>query len=163
MNRSAEEWFRELIEQGENDPESLTDELLLDVSEQFYTRMSELGLRPMDLAETLGVSRAYVSQLLNGKPNMTMRTLTRVANALHQQVEIQLHDKSAARTAESTMTVTWNWMGSSLLQDHSVHPLRTPRMRRRRQRKSRSTRLPASAQPQLVIPEEDSNAGAVAA
>jgi transcriptional regulator with XRE-family HTH domain len=63
-----------------------------------YVRMMQMGMRPIDLAERLGVSRAYVSQLLNGKPNMTMRTLVGWALALDQHVHIQLRPR-APRTA----------------------------------------------------------------
>lgn len=87
---TAEEWFLQLIKEGANDPDSLTDELLLDVTEQISVCMTELGMRPTDLAERLGVSRAYVSQLLGGKPNMTMRTLVGVAHALGRRVQIEL-------------------------------------------------------------------------
>lgn len=94
----AEQWFQELITEGENDPDSLTDELLLDVTEQIYRRMRDCGIRPSDLAGRLGVSRAFVSQLLNGKPNMTMRTLVGVAHALDQRVSIELHPRSVERS-----------------------------------------------------------------
>jgi transcriptional regulator with XRE-family HTH domain len=87
---SAEQWFKQLLEEGQNDPDYLTEEVLLDVTEQIYRRMQEAGLRPSDVAERLGVSRAFVSQLLNGKPNMTMRTLVGVAHALDQRVQVNL-------------------------------------------------------------------------
>jgi DNA-binding CsgD family transcriptional regulator len=90
---TAEEWFGELIKAGEDDPDSVTDELLLDLTEQLYVRMTELGLRPMELAERLGVSRAYVSQLLNGKPNMTIRTLVRWALALDARIHVELRSE----------------------------------------------------------------------
>lgn len=87
---NAEEWFRAELQALQDDPDYLTEGVLLDVTEQIYARMQEHGLRQTDLAECLGVSRAFVSQLLNGKPNMTMRTLVGVAHALGQRVEIRL-------------------------------------------------------------------------
>jgi transcriptional regulator with XRE-family HTH domain len=48
-----------------------------------------------ELARRLGVSRAYVTQLLGGKPNMTLATLAKIAIALDCEVQTTL--RSAAR------------------------------------------------------------------
>lgn len=90
---NAEQRFAARLAQYQNDPEYLTEELLLDVTEQISIRLHELGLRPADLAERLGVSRAYVSQMMAGKPNMTLRTMVNVALALNQHVAIKLEDR----------------------------------------------------------------------
>ena len=92
---TAEEWFSELIKAGENDPVSLTDELLLDVTEQLYVCMTRLGVDRAELARRLGVSPTRVSRLLGGRPNMTLRTLVGMANALGQRVHIELRPKDS--------------------------------------------------------------------
>lgn len=102
----ADEWFERELESLKDDPDFLTEEALLDITEQVYVRMQELGLRPADLARRLGVSRAFVSQLLNGKPNMTMRTLVGVAHALGERVEIQLRPHEVAAQAEQAVAAT---------------------------------------------------------
>ncbi len=107
---TAEEWFMNSSRAGEDDLDSLTDELLLDVTEQLYVRMTELGLRPTDLAERLGVSRAYVSQLLNGRPNMTMRTLVGVAHVLGQRVHVQLKPRGAVTAEQVTPDDALPWL-----------------------------------------------------
>ena len=94
---NAETWFGELLEKYRDDPEALTDELLLDITEQMYVCMRDRGMRPSELAKRLGVSRAFVSQLLNGKPNMTIRTLVGVAHALGQRVTVELRPATADR------------------------------------------------------------------
>jgi transcriptional regulator with XRE-family HTH domain len=86
---SAEQWFSAMLAADENDPEALTEDLVLDVTEQVYRAMQDTGLRPSDLAERMKVSRSFVSQLLNGRPNMTMRTLVSVACALGLRVRIE--------------------------------------------------------------------------
>jgi len=91
----AEQWFKQLLEEGENDPDYLTEKVLLEVTEQIYRRMQDAGLRASDLADRLGVSRSFVSQLLNGKPNMTIRTLVGVAHALDQRVHVNLRPAGA--------------------------------------------------------------------
>src|SRR5437868_4306171 len=78
----TETWFGQQLTEYANDPDFLIDGLLLEVTDQICVRLSQLDMRPADLAQRLGTSRAYVSQLLNGRPNMTMRTLVAVAHAL---------------------------------------------------------------------------------
>lgn len=92
-----ETWLYDLLAERENDPDFLAEGLVLEVTEQISARMRELELRPTDLARRLGVSRAFVSQLLNGRPNMTLRTLVCVAHALDQRVSLKLHPKKPAR------------------------------------------------------------------
>jgi transcriptional regulator with XRE-family HTH domain len=75
----------------ENDPDFLTDLALLDITEQIAMRMQQRGVRAAELAQRLGVSRAYVSQMLSGRPNMTVRTLVGVAHALGDRVRVEFH------------------------------------------------------------------------
>ncbi len=75
------------FDQWENDPESELYGVLLDVTEGIVKRMIEQGVRRTDLAERLGTSRAYVTKLLDGQENMTLKTLVRVANALEMKVD----------------------------------------------------------------------------
>ena len=96
----AEHWFRGLLDADENDPDALTEDLVLDVTEQLFRWMQEGGIRPSELAKRLGVSRAFVSQLLNGKPNMTLRTLMGVALALDLRVRIDFESKASTAKPE---------------------------------------------------------------
>ena len=75
------------FDQWENDPASELYGVLLDVTEGIVKRMIEQGVRRTDLAERLGTSRAYVTKLLDGQENMTLKTLVRVANALEMKVD----------------------------------------------------------------------------
>ena len=75
------------FDQWEHDPESELYGVLLDVTEGIVKRMVEQGVRRTDLAERLGTSRAYVTKLLDGQENMTLKTLVRVANALEMKVD----------------------------------------------------------------------------
>jgi transcriptional regulator with XRE-family HTH domain len=47
----------------------------------------------VDLASALGTSKAFVSQLLTGSRNMTLRTLADIGDALNTVVELHLRDK----------------------------------------------------------------------
>lgn len=65
--------------------------------------MAEAGVNKAELARRLGKSRAYVTQLLGGRANMTVRTLADVAYALDAEVKLDArpHTTSAARKQKS--------------------------------------------------------------
>lgn len=85
---SVERLRREIkILETSHDPDYELYGVLLDVTEGIVKRMIEQGVRRTDLAERLGTSRAYVTKLLDGQENMTLKTLVRVANALEMKVD----------------------------------------------------------------------------
>ncbi|TAK72259.1 MAG: XRE family transcriptional regulator, partial [Dehalococcoidia bacterium] len=57
---------------------------------------SARGVSRAELAERLGTSRAYVTKLLEGQENMTVKTLVRVANALEMKVAMKLVPRQRA-------------------------------------------------------------------
>ena len=108
-----ESWFSDLLDAYKDDPDFITDQLVLDITEQVATRMGNLGMRPVNLATTLGVSRAFISQLMNGRPNMTLRTLVGVALALDQRVSIRLEPQQAPPREMSAYARTWRGAAGS--------------------------------------------------
>jgi antitoxin component HigA of HigAB toxin-antitoxin module len=68
------------------------DSFILDVTEQICGHMEEQRISRVTLAETLGKSKSYVSQVLSGNRNMTLATLADVAYALRLQIKMQLTD-----------------------------------------------------------------------
>ena len=73
-----EVWPREY----ENDPEYIANGFALEVAEEASQLIEEKGLNQTRLAESMGVSRAHVSNVLNAPPNMTLLTLARLGVAL---------------------------------------------------------------------------------
>jgi transcriptional regulator with XRE-family HTH domain len=72
--------------------------LAVEASEAIARLMAEQNLNKADLARRLNKSRAWVTQLLSGKANMTVRTLAEVAYALNAEVKLQTQPPfSAAR------------------------------------------------------------------
>lgn len=90
-------WFHELLKQREDAPDYLAEGVLLDITEQIAVRLRDLQMSAADLAKRLGVSRAYISQIMNGKPNMTVRTVVGIAHALDRQVSVKLEVRKSAR------------------------------------------------------------------
>ena len=78
------------LEHFEGSPDLLAQQLLIDLMEQVVGFMDTQGLRNKDLAEKLGVSRSYVTRLLEGQPNLTVKSLAGLATALGCSVNISL-------------------------------------------------------------------------
>ena len=63
--------------------------LVAEASEVIARLMAEQNLSKADLARRLNKSRAWVTQLLSGKANMTGRTLAEVVYTLGAEVKLQ--------------------------------------------------------------------------
>ena len=63
--------------------------LVAEASELIARLMAEQKVSKADLARRLNKSRAWVTQLLNGKANMTVRTLAEVVHRLDSQVKLE--------------------------------------------------------------------------
>src|ERR1039457_6437770 len=80
------------------DPEFRTllsvEALVAEASEGIARLMAEQNVSKADLARRLNKSRAWVTQLLSGKANMTGRTLAEVVYALDAEVKLHAHPPS---------------------------------------------------------------------
>ena len=90
------------------------EKLILEVTESIFEAMEKEGKSKTDLALSMGRSTAFISQLLNGSRNMTLRTLADIAHALgiEPRFEIGFRDQ---------LCEDRNWM--SLVRTH-VKPQR---------------------------------------
>jgi transcriptional regulator with XRE-family HTH domain len=76
--------------------------LVAEASEVIARLMAEQNVSKADLARRLNKSRAWVTQLLNGKANMTVRTLAEVVYALHAEVKLNTQPASWKMAGEPT-------------------------------------------------------------
>jgi len=65
------------------------ESLVAEASEVVAKLMAEQKVSKADLARRMGKSRAWVTQLLSGKTNMTVRTLAETAHALDAEVKLR--------------------------------------------------------------------------
>jgi len=72
-----------------------------DTAEMIWQLLVRRDMKQADLARLLKKTPAFVSQLLNGKANMTIRTLAEVVYALGATVKIEAQDESIS-TCEAT-------------------------------------------------------------
>jgi transcriptional regulator with XRE-family HTH domain len=87
---NTERWFDEKLQEFRKDVDFSTEELILDLTERITAAMNTLGINRAELAKRLGVSKAFVTKLLNGNPNMTVRTMVSIAKSLGCDVTIDI-------------------------------------------------------------------------
>lgn len=66
------------------------ESLIVDVAEEIWAALEEEQITKADLAARLGKSKAFITQILNGSRNMTLRTLADVATALGRKMCVRL-------------------------------------------------------------------------
>lgn len=71
------------------------EELILETTIALCGAMKRDGVNRAELAERLGRTRGFVSQLLSGGRNLTLRTLADVADALESRVSIEIRPNIA--------------------------------------------------------------------
>ncbi|MFA5515936.1 MAG: helix-turn-helix transcriptional regulator [Desulfuromonadales bacterium] len=77
------DFFDQWAEQSPENAKLLAQELLItEVTELIWKAMEESGITKSELAGRMQATKGYVSQLLNGSRNMTLRTLADICFAL---------------------------------------------------------------------------------
>lgn len=69
-------------------PSFEAERLILAATEMILELMEDEDLTRMELAKKVGKSKGHISQLLNGKRNMTLKTLAEIAFALNTRVNV---------------------------------------------------------------------------
>jgi transcriptional regulator with XRE-family HTH domain len=81
------------------------ERLILDASETIHRLMDERDVTRVELARRVGATKGHISQLLDGKRNMTLRTLARLMDALGHRARIET-EPLARRASLSRPTMT---------------------------------------------------------
>lgn len=83
-------WLEKYVSQFKDDVEFITEELIIELTEKIVSRMEKINLSRAELAKRLGVSKAFVTKVLNGNPNLTLKTIVSISKALDCKVDIDL-------------------------------------------------------------------------
>lgn len=75
--------FADLYREAERREEYWVAGAILEFTESLTAAMEAQGVSRADLARRLGVSAAYVTKMLRGNANFTLRSMVRAARALH--------------------------------------------------------------------------------
>ena len=100
MNRPS---TYELFEQSSERNRRLLreEELILDVTEAVSAMMQEAGISKTQLAKRMGRTKGFITQLLSGGRNLTLRTLAGLADALEARVTITVSQNRDSRSVSS--------------------------------------------------------------
>ena len=76
-----------------DDPEYEFEGVLLKFNDDVCNAMSDKKINRSELGRRIGTTRAYISRMLNGTPNMTLFTMVKVACALGKELVCDLREK----------------------------------------------------------------------
>lgn len=92
-------WFTNMLDGFKDDPEYLTEKQILDFTAKLVNKMEELKVSRAELAKRLDVSKAFVTKLLNGNPNMTIKTMVSITHALKCSISIDIYPEGFEKRA----------------------------------------------------------------
>jgi DNA-binding Xre family transcriptional regulator len=93
VRRRGDGWLETWLGKEENRKLHAEESFILDVTEKILEALEKQEINQNELASRLGTSKAFVSQLLNGGRNMTLRTLADICFALRLAPELALRRK----------------------------------------------------------------------
>ena len=94
--------LRQKLEAARNTFEYRLEKVLFEVAEQTCKLVESQGVTRSELAQRLEVTPAYITKLLNGNPNLTIKSLLRLSDALGHTLDIRFAPK--LEVAQSTTT-----------------------------------------------------------
>lgn len=97
------------------------EELILAVTEALSESLLEKGITKRELAERLGKSKGFVSQLFAGGRNLTLRTVADLADALDSRITVQVVPVSTGQSIQiGTLGNAASWQSSERPQFETV-------------------------------------------
>lgn len=99
MSDFLDKWANE----NEEDAKLAAQEALItEVTEVIWKAMEEVGVNKAELAKNMEATKGYVSQILNGSRNMTLRTLADICFALDCKPSFRLEPRKPVVDLTST-------------------------------------------------------------
>lgn len=82
--------------------------LIVEVAEQIWAAMASTKATKSEIADRLGKSKAFISQMLNGSRNMTLRSLADIAHCLGYKVHISLKPEKSVDAWQPATVLQFN-------------------------------------------------------
>lgn len=82
------EALREKINAARGTVDYRLEKILFQLGEDMCLLMEQQGLSRTQLAERMGVSPAYITKILDGNPNLTIKSLLKLSDALGRELTI---------------------------------------------------------------------------
>lgn len=81
----------------ESDEEFWVQQTLTDVAVDLHSLLAQAGLSRSSLAERIGKTPAYITKILRGDVNFTLRSLVLLARALHGRLHVRITHQDQSR------------------------------------------------------------------
>ena len=98
---------KSFVEQWADNPQNMRllqqERLILEVTSRICRLMEAKTISRKQLADRLGTTKGYITQLLDGRANMTLRKIADVFTALGEAVEVSTQPVES--TVRPTMTI----------------------------------------------------------
>jgi transcriptional regulator with XRE-family HTH domain len=96
------ERFNKLLDKYKDDPEFIFQGFILKVSEKIASLLEDQHMSRTDLAKALSCSPAYITKLLRGSENLTLRKLFEVSRALGAELSVNVEARSRGQNPKKT-------------------------------------------------------------
>jgi transcriptional regulator with XRE-family HTH domain len=96
-DRERDIGFAQLFAEAERHVEFWEELAIVGFAEDVWLAMERQGLCRAELARKLGTSQAYVTKVLRGNANFTIRSMARLAMALDMELRVELVPKQLER------------------------------------------------------------------
>jgi transcriptional regulator with XRE-family HTH domain len=102
---STETWLQSKLRKSAGRVGYEMERFLIGVNEEIVAQLEDNGITRTELARRLDVDKSYVTRLLNGLPNITLKTLVSVASALGCRMSVPRFTKLVLASAEPEVEV----------------------------------------------------------
>lgn len=100
-------WLKNRITKFSHDEAFILEGKLLELSEQICIQLEDLNWSKKDLAQKMNVSQAFVTKLLNGKNNYTLKTLVKVAKTINLNINIRFEKEDEQKESLQESSSSW--------------------------------------------------------
>lgn len=97
MNKNQCNYY-DLFKGLKRDPEYLTECGIVEFTENMARRMEELGVSRSELARRLDTSPAYITKILRGEANFTLKSMVKIAHALESRLTTHMQPEGTSST-----------------------------------------------------------------
>lgn len=122
------ERFNKLLDKYKDDPEYILQGIILRVSEKIAELMQDQNVTRGQLAEKLGCSPAYITKLLRGSENLTLKKLFEVSQVLEANLIIDMvpaigdtAKRHGGRRNDSTAIYTQRETNTKVVAEKKLH------------------------------------------
>jgi transcriptional regulator with XRE-family HTH domain len=103
---SKETIYEEFIKDNEFERLMAQEDFILDVTESFCDILEKDNIKRSKLAELLGKTKGYISQILGGGRNITLKTMADIAFVLGYEIDVRFVKKSK-KVKKDSYSFSW--------------------------------------------------------